>query len=492
MSAFMSLLTIRDGGLRRSCASLWNLITSNAMVCRDVTTSLRAALTGTERINLCLHLLRLRPTPAQLKEWNKDCVEPHPTHVNRGWTDFLKELAPPSTVDDSREPDDKTEERKKLLAQVYELAEREERYLDDEIGLLHSDYMIALLANHHTDGTDKFMWHDDSLCRSSAKRKIQRSPDESLDESDIDSVAGSARPSKRSKKTSIATTPAGSPPVILPKEAGYDEQMQDSKPPVFAEAFDSHDTSRSASVASSHRTWSHDAKDPKLAAPGAPIHGQVQTNQTACNYPQPHPASPSWVGTSMPNSLASIDLSGQSMPQGAFAVETPVSTYPGCHNYQFPQHNPEHAPTAFKSASPYVTTQLSQPQPETLPVSTNYPTPVMSMSTYVRHGHYNNAVGYYGQPDYAQSQLFAVPTPTAMDTHFDYSVPPNTPFMQGGPSQQPFYAVDPAASYQYHHETGPPFYPMSEPCHNNAFHAPARVERGFTGHASGVGGGAHT
>lgn len=109
------------------------------MVSRDVTTSLRVALTGTERINLCLHLLRLRPTPAQLKEWNKDCVEPHPTHVNRGWTDFLRELAPPSAVDDLREPDDKTEERKKLLAQVYELAEREERYLDGEIGLLHPD-----------------------------------------------------------------------------------------------------------------------------------------------------------------------------------------------------------------------------------------------------------------------------------------------------------------------------------------------------------------
>lgn len=96
---------------------------------------LGATLTATERINLCLHLLRLRPTPAQLKEWNRDCVEPHKTHVNKGWTAFLRELAPPSIVDDSREPDDKTEERQKLLAQVYELTEREERYLDGEIGL---------------------------------------------------------------------------------------------------------------------------------------------------------------------------------------------------------------------------------------------------------------------------------------------------------------------------------------------------------------------
>jgi len=89
----------------------------------------------TERINLCLHLLRLRPTPAQLKEWNKNCVEPHPTHVNRGWTEFLKNLAPPSIVNDSREPDDKTEERQKLLDQIYDLTDREERYVNGEIGL---------------------------------------------------------------------------------------------------------------------------------------------------------------------------------------------------------------------------------------------------------------------------------------------------------------------------------------------------------------------
>ena len=79
-------------------------------------------------------------------------------------------LAPPSTCDDSREPDDKTEGRQKLLAQIYDLAEREERYLDGEIGSCHPNSAIVLFVNHYTDGTDRFMWHDDSLCRSSAKR----------------------------------------------------------------------------------------------------------------------------------------------------------------------------------------------------------------------------------------------------------------------------------------------------------------------------------
>lgn len=332
------------------------------------------------------------------------------------------------------------------------------------------------------------MWRDDSLCRPSAKRKIP-SAATSVDESDIDSVADSARPSKRSKKTSASTTPAISPPAVVSKETGYDDQMQDSKPPVFAEPHEDRESSRSASATSSHHTWTHDAKNPNLTTPA---HEQVQSNQTTFKYTQPQPPSPSWVGTPMPSSFASIDLSGQPIPPGAFAVETPISTYPGCHNYQFPQHNPEHAPTAFKSASPYVTTQNSQSQPESLPVSTVYPTPVMSIPAYVSHGHCSNNVGYYGPPDHAQSQLFAVPDHAAMTAQFEYSVPPNTPFLHGGPSQQPFYTVDPAASYQYHHENGPPFYPMSEPCYNNAFQAPARVERGFTGHASGVGGGAHT
>ena len=114
------------------------------------------------------------------------------------------------------------------------------------------------------------------------------------------------------------------------------------------------------------------------------------------------------------------------------------------------------------------------------------------MSPYVGHGHYNNSAGYYGQPDLAQSQLFVVPGSAAVNTHFEYSVPPNTPFLHSDSGQQPFYTVDPAATYQYHHETGPSFYSMSEPCHNNAFQGPARIERGFTGHASGVGGGTHT
>jgi hypothetical protein len=314
----------------------------------------------------------------------------------------------------------------------------------------------------------------------------------SLDDSDRDSLAGSAPPSKRSKKTSAATTPAGSPSGILPRELGNNDEMQDCKPAVLVKSFYNHGSvtetySRSAS-ASSHRTWTTDAKDPKLVMSA---HEQFPMTQSSINYSQPHPVTPSWVATSMPSSLASIDMSGQSMPQGTFAVEAPMSTYPGCHNYQFPQQSPGHAPVDFKSASPYVTTQASQPQLEILPVSTAYTAPVVS-SPYIGYEHYNNGVDYYRQPQHAQSHLFAVPGATAINTHFSNSIPPNSPFSHGDPCQQAWQTVDPVTNYQYQHETAPPSHPISEPRHSSAFQAPARVERGFTGHGSGVGGGAHT
>jgi hypothetical protein len=314
--------------------------------------------------------------------------------------------------------------------------------------------------------------------------------DVSLDDSDADSLADSAPPAKRSKKTSVTTTPAGSPSVILPRRVGLDDQMHDCKPSALVEPTYTYRTaieySRSAS-ASSQRTWTTDAKDPNLIMP---IQEQFPVTQSSLNYPQPHPVSSAWVATSMPNSLASISMSGQSMPQGAFPVEAPMSTYPGCHNYQFPQQSPAHAPVDFKPASPYVTTQISQPQLEALPASTAYTAPVMS-SPYVGYGHYNNNnnnVDYYGQPGHSQSQLFAVPGATAINTNFGYSVPPNSPFSH----VQPWHTADAVTNYQYQHETAPPSYPLPEPRHSSAFQAPARIDRGFTGHGSGVGGGAHT
>lgn len=88
-----------------------------------------------ERMKLCLHLLRLRPTPQQLQAWNDNTTEPNKTHITRGWTEFLKELAGPDILDDlPREAPNRVELRKTLLSQMYTVAAMEEQYQNDEIG----------------------------------------------------------------------------------------------------------------------------------------------------------------------------------------------------------------------------------------------------------------------------------------------------------------------------------------------------------------------
>lgn len=353
--------------------------------------------------------------------------------------------------------------------------------------------MVAPLTDQCTDGTDRFYWQNDVLSKASIKRRSRRSFDAFVDESDVDSLAYGAPPSKRSKKTSVATTPAGSPAVILPKEIGHDDQMQDCKPPVVVDplmaygAADSHP--RSASAVSSQQSWTHDAKDPNLMLP---MQEQVRLAPSAPGYSHSQVVGPSWAGASVAHTFnASITPKAHSMPQEAFPVEAPTSTYPGCHNYQFPQQNPRHVPAY---SSPYVQTQFSQPQVESLSVSTSYTPPVMATPSYVGQTHYNNNtnIDYYGQLDIAQSQLFAVPGVPNINTQLGYTAPPNSPFSHYPMSQDPCCTVGPVASYQYHPETEQPSYSLSEPRHSSAFQAPARVERGFTGHGSGVGGGAHT
>ena len=85
-------------------------------------------------MELCIHLLRLRPEPGQLKKWNNNTIEPHQTHVDRGWTAFLQELAPPSLLCEMRETEEKTKKRQMMVKDMYLLAEMEEQYQRNEIG----------------------------------------------------------------------------------------------------------------------------------------------------------------------------------------------------------------------------------------------------------------------------------------------------------------------------------------------------------------------
>lgn len=88
---------------------------------------------------LCLHILRLRPSPQELKAWNRDeadAKQPTKTHEQGYWTAFLKELAPPTILDDlsAGEPIEKIERKRKIMLKMYEIAEKEECYADEGCG----------------------------------------------------------------------------------------------------------------------------------------------------------------------------------------------------------------------------------------------------------------------------------------------------------------------------------------------------------------------
>lgn len=113
-------------------------------------------------MTLCIHLLRLRPTPAQLKEWNEDKSDPHPIHLLQGWTAFLEELAGASVFDDLQKEDKrKTDSKKDLLRQLYEVASKEEAFVNGEIGRLCRCLMSLSVLIIEADGDATHNWYED-------------------------------------------------------------------------------------------------------------------------------------------------------------------------------------------------------------------------------------------------------------------------------------------------------------------------------------------
>lgn len=82
-----------------------------------------------------MHLLRLRPTPKQLQEWNGDRTEPNRQHLPCGWTDFIEKLTPLSLLQDvDGEPQQKIVRRPHVIRDLFMIAKMEEDYLNDARG----------------------------------------------------------------------------------------------------------------------------------------------------------------------------------------------------------------------------------------------------------------------------------------------------------------------------------------------------------------------
>ncbi|EMC96933.1 hypothetical protein BAUCODRAFT_433000 [Baudoinia panamericana UAMH 10762] len=82
-----------------------------------------------QRNELLVHILRLRPTPEQLKTMNNDTCEAYPTYAVQSWTQFLKELCPVTSLDDlSPSTPARIKMRQRLFEELYGAAEMEEDF----------------------------------------------------------------------------------------------------------------------------------------------------------------------------------------------------------------------------------------------------------------------------------------------------------------------------------------------------------------------------
>lgn len=163
-------------------------------------------------MRLCVHLLRLRPSPEDFKKWNNNDTEPSKTHIERGWTAFLMDLAGPEIFDDlPKETPEKLKLRQDLMAQMYNLAAMEEEYLKDERGscILSGDVDLSLTLT--VDGSELFMYEEDEDDRkpvTNSKRPHRLSIASTIESEDERQLASASRTqAKRVRQNSVSNNP---------------------------------------------------------------------------------------------------------------------------------------------------------------------------------------------------------------------------------------------------------------------------------------------
>lgn len=384
----------------------------------------------------------------------------------KGWTEFLKELASPSIFDDMREPGGKEQqERQKLLAQIYDITKKEEEYETGDIGSWNVHYIVILaLTDQRTDGEGVYYWPaDDANDKSAARKKNRRRSDLVVDDSGTDSYADSVPPpSKRLKKKPSATTPVGSPAAPLRRMTNLDDTMQDCKPHSNAGFLSDLPFVRPA-TASPQGPWDNftsvgDSKNPRFILP---VQGHARSVQDLSCMPQAYTRSSPWIDGPSP---------------------API--------FQWPYQNFE----AQSQVCPvYMASSLPQPQFEDVSLTGLYTPPILSHTppASLQNNPYLNGV-YYCQTSGAQPFVSPIPSTQLNNTpSASHNVNPSwRPCNSGSPEQ--CYSIDPCI-YRHQPETNDPSDQYSHVCHGGPeSQAPARIERGFTGHGSGVGGGAHT
>ncbi|KAF2212035.1 hypothetical protein CERZMDRAFT_84978 [Cercospora zeae-maydis SCOH1-5] len=323
-----------------------------------------------ERTGLCLHFLRLRPSPDQLKKWNRCDMEPSTTHIERGWTAWLRELAGHEVFDDlPKGSSHRIEHRRCLMDQMYAVAEMEEEYLNDAI-----------------DGHTTYTYVDEGEdCKKYSTKRYRpastaSSPD--YDEPRTHSVSddGSRPPTKRMKRDSASPAASG-----MERHLSHREHVTGPHSPVSPVArgngsatasFDSKPDHTNAEVSS------HLAARITHASPYAqhcPPATSAQPQRTTQVLPQHNGVqSWSWRSYDQPTQWTDQTVPSYGEHQAGhlpYQVIPAPNTFPGRQDFEFPQYQ--------QASQPYIThmVHVSQPEFQATPATPVYsPVGVSSIS----------------------------------------------------------------------------------------------------------------
>ncbi|KAI7382406.1 hypothetical protein KC332_g16610 [Hortaea werneckii] len=313
-----------------------------------------------ERNNLLLHLLRLRPTPEQLKAWNKDTTEPNKTHRFRGWTAFLRELAPVDSLDDVSPTDKKMiHYRRQLFKELYGVAEMEQEW--KEFGI---DRQF-----HYTPDQDK----------KTGRRSTRAAPSIA---SDDDESASTHRASVEAPVPKTVNGPERSSPMehelpqpaqVVPStaermgEASYEDfltlpgandvDVAESKSSVSSSSEgscpSSHDRKRTTLVPARHRTRRGNVGRP---ARKCLIGTRKRESSQQPSQPQTRrKIEPQWqqwqTAASLNNSFGDAGINGGPVYNGQPPATAP-SFFPGSHQSAFPPAPHYHQPSRQHTPTP--------------------------------------------------------------------------------------------------------------------------------------------
>ncbi|EME43175.1 hypothetical protein DOTSEDRAFT_72529 [Dothistroma septosporum NZE10] len=406
----------------------------------------------TERMELCLHLLRLRPDPDQLKIWNKDKTEPNSTHLYHGWTAFLKESAGAEIFDELPKEDKvRTESRKAMMEQMYRVAQLEQDFLDGAI-----------------DGDTQYSYEEDQEERKTApvKRTRTMSVDSCAEgQSRQSSASVSCTRAKRARQTTPSNTPTLVPgqvqpqkgesnlPKSRPQEHIQVEEQSDEGFFDFPQADAGYDLAMGDNLCSSETESQSRRSNPFIGQCGVVDLKRESSLEPHHRFrPQPQPHQQRWVDfeqepmqwTVPPQPASSFMLGREEYISGpdSYQLQQPATAkFPGRQDWNFPPY------PAQEMVQVQQVNQVAEPQFQAVPDTSIYSPQRMGplpLSNYVQYnGHLPQEQAH--ATTMAPNQFFMPATEAGVaDFH---------PPMPAAPQQ--IYQEPAQSQPQYHHHHQP-------------------------------------